>query len=335
MTVGIRQIAAEAGVSVATVSRVFNNTRRVDPALSARVRATAARLGYRPNAIARSLRLHRTHTIGAVIPSIANPYFTDAVRAMEDVAARNGYTLLVANSDRDPAKEEAALATLRDRRVDGVVLVLTAVDPDPSPSLRALLGSGVPLVAMDRAWPSLHVDRALVDTRGGARAAVAHLAGRGRRRIAFIAGPPSIWTAEEKLAGYREGLAAAGLPEDGRLVLAGDYTIESGEERAADLLALAPRADAVLVANNLMTLGAYRALLRRGVAIPDDLAVVGYDDVAWADVVRPALTVVSQPTYRLGQSAIELLLARLSGAEQAAEPKVVLLPTGLIVREST
>src|SRR5262249_6892806 len=203
------------------------------------------------------------------------------VRAMQDAVGAGGYTLLVANSDRDPTKEEAALATLLDRRVDGVVLVSAALDPQPSPALRAFLESGTPLVAMDRALPALDIDRVLVDTRRGARQAVAHLAARGRRRIAFIAGPPSISTAVAKLAGYQEGLVEAGLPAPAGLVLPGDYTLESGEIQAERLLALPDRPDAVLIANNLMSLGALRVLLRRDVRIPDDLAVIGYDDVPW------------------------------------------------------
>ncbi|MGH2355044.1 MAG: LacI family DNA-binding transcriptional regulator [Chloroflexota bacterium] len=331
----IREIAAEGGVSVATVSRVLNGTGNVIAGLRQRVVVAADQLGYRPNGVARSLRLRRTTTLGAVIPTITNPYFTDSVRAMQDAAAGYGYTLLVANSDRDPAKEETALTTLLDRRVDGVVLVSAALAPAPSPALRAFLESGTPLVAMDRALPSLDLDRVVVDTRGGAREAVAHLVQRGRRRIACIAGPPSISTATEKLAGYRDGLADAGLPFEPALVLPGDYTLESGEAQARALLTLQPRPDAVLIANNLMMLGAFRVLLRRDVAIPDQVALVGYDDVAWTDAVRPALSVVAQPSYELGRRAVELLVARLSGRRTEPQSIIEILPTNLIVRESS
>jgi LacI family transcriptional regulator len=332
---GIRDIAAEAGVSVATVSRVLNETAKVNLQLRQRVLAAAARVGYRPNGIARSLRLQRTNSLGVVIPTITNPYFTDAVRAMQDAAGRQGYTLLVTNSDRDPAKEEAALLTLLDRRVDGVVLVSAALDPEPSPALQTFLDSGTPLVVMDRALPRLELDRVLVDTRAGAREAVLHLARQGRRRIAFIAGPPSISTAAEKLAGYGDGLAAAGLAFDPQAVLPGDYTLESGEVQAQALLAMQPQPDGLLIANNLMTLGALRVLLRRDVAIPERLAVVGYDDVPWTEAVRPALSVVAQPTYELGRRAIERLIERTSGRLAAGPPVTEILPTSLIVRESS
>jgi LacI family transcriptional regulator len=336
---GIRHIAAESRVSIATVSRVLNGAQTVDPVLAEQVLKAAARLGYRPNGVARSLRLRRTVTLGAVIPTITNPYFTDTVRAMQDAATAAGYTLLVANSDRDPAKEDAALTTLLDRRVDGVVLVSaasSAPEAAPSPALRAVLDAGTPIVAMDRALPSLPCDRVVVDTRAGARDAVRHLLARGRRRIAFVAGPPSISTAAEKRHGYEEALRGAGVGLDPALVLPGDYTLESGEQMAERLLRLDPPADAVLVANNLMTLGVLRALLRRDVRIPDQLALVGYDDVAWTLAVRPALTVVSQPTYGLGQAAIRLLLERMAAPRRPGDaPELRTLPATLVVRESS
>jgi LacI family transcriptional regulator len=335
VTVALREIADQVGVSTATVSRALNSPERVSVDVRDRVTAVAARLGYRPNRVARSLRTQRTHTLGVVVPTITNPHFADAVRAMQDVASERGYTLLVANSDHQPAKEEAALTTLLDHRVDGVVLVSTSRDPAPPPALAALLESRTAIVVVDRALPYLDVSRVLVDIRGGARQAVQHLAERGRRRIAFIAGPAGVWTAEEKLMGYYEGLLAASLTNDPQLVLPGEYTIEGGEARAADLLALRPRPDAVLIANNLMALGVYRVLLDQGIAIPRDLAVAGFDDVAWTDVVRPTLTVVAQPTHELGHQAIDVLLARIAQPDVPSRRAVRLLPTRLVVRQST
>jgi LacI family transcriptional regulator len=333
VTVSIRDIALVAGVSVATVSRVFNNAPTVQPALRERVHSVASRLGYRPNRIARSLRTKRTHTVGVVIPTVSNPHFADAVCGIQDVCAERGYIVLVANSDRDRVKEESALETLRDHQVDGVILVSESAEAWLSPGLLALLGAGMPVVAMDRAIMHPHIHRVLVDTRGGARDAVAHLVARARRRIAFIGGPSAIWTAEEKLHGYMEGLLAAELPFKPELVLTGDYTSHAGEARASDMLALRPRPDAVLVANNLMTLGVYRVLQQRSVLIPEEIAIVGYDDVPWADVVRPALTVVAQPTLELGRRAGKTLLDCLS-LPPPERPVLDVLATRLVVRES-
>ncbi|MCA1647580.1 MAG: LacI family transcriptional regulator [Chloroflexi bacterium] len=331
----MREIAHEVGVSTATVSRALNSPERVRPAVRERVAAAALRLGYRPNRVARSLRTQRTYTLGVVVPTITNPYFADAVRAMQDVASECGYTLLVANSDHQPAKEEAALATFGDHRVDGLILVSTSREAAPSAVLNGLLQNRTPIVVVDRALPYLDVSRVLVDTRGGARGAIQHLVDRGRRRIAFIAGPAGVWTAEEKLMGYYEGLLAANIPADPELLLPGDYTVESGESRAVDLIAMRSRPNAVLIANNLMTLGALRVLLQAGVAIPRDLAIVGFDDVAWTDVVRPTLTVVAQPTQELGRQAIDVLLARIAHPELPPKQPVHLLPTKLIVRQSS
>src|SRR3712207_3911404 len=227
MSVGIREIAAAAGVSVATVSRVLNEQGNVDPRLREQVRAAASRLGYRPNVVARSLRLKSTRTIGVVLPTIVNPYFTTAARAMQDAAAERGYVLLVANADRDQAKEELELTALHDRRIDGVVLVSALVEP--SPALLGLLDQGVPVVQMERVVAGLDVDCVIVDARGGIRQAVENLAGRGRRRIAFLANPPRIWTGEEKRDGYEEGLVAAGLPIDPSLVIPGGSNAADGE----------------------------------------------------------------------------------------------------------
>jgi LacI family transcriptional regulator len=329
--VGIKRIAQEAQVSIATVSRVLNGIGRVSEALQTRVNEAVERLGYRPNLVARNLRTRRTFTIGVILPNIGNPHFSDAVRAMQDAAVDAGYTVLVVNSDGDPDQESTAIRTLLSRQVDGLVLVSTSVSA--TPALRSMVDNGTPVLAMDRAIRGLEVDQVLIDIRAGTRGAVMHLAERGRRRIAFIAGPPRMWTASEKLRGYREGLRRVGLKFDSSLVFPGDYTQPSGEAQALALLEHRPRADAVIIANNLMTLGAMRVLLRHSISIPKDLALVGYDNVPWTDVVRPAVTVVAQPAYELGRRSILALLARVGDA--TGKPQNVRLDAELIVREST
>ena len=330
-TIGIREIARETNVSVATVSRVLNGHETVSEKLRQRVSDTIARLGYRPNLVARNLRTQHTSTVGVVIPDIGNAHFSDAVRAMQDAAASARYTVLVVNSDGQKEKEDAALRTLFERQVDGVILV--SASTAASPALSSMVQQGTPVLAMDRAIKDLPIDHVLVNTFAGTRDAVLHLAGQQRRRIAFIAGPKTNWTAAEKLRGYRDGLRRAGLEWDASLVLPGDYTLPSGEAQALALLALKPRPDAVIIANNLMTLGAMRVFLRHSISVPHDLALVGYDNADWTDVVRPAVTVVSQPTYELGRRSIGSLLARLENPD--AKPSRILLDTELIVRESS
>lgn len=329
--VGIRDIARDSGVSIATVSRVLHGRASVDPALREKVEQTVAALGYRPNMVARNLRMQRTRTVGVIVPNIGNAYFADIVRAIQDVASASSYTALLINSDGSPVHEDAAIRTLDERQVDGLILVSSS--GVASPALASLIQRGTAVLAADRAIRGVDIDHVLVDTRSGTREAVAHLAALKRRRIAFMAGPAQLWTAKEKLAGFKEGLRKAGLAFDASLVLPGDYTFDSGEAQAHALLALKPRADAVIIANNLMTLGAMRVLLRQSIAIPRDLALVGFDDAAWTDVVRPAVSVVSQPARALGEMAMKTLLARLEAP--ASPPVRQMLQTQFLAREST
>lgn len=329
--VGIREIARESGVSIATVSRVLQGNARVSRDLRAKVEEVVRRLNYRPNFSARTLRMQKSNTVGVVVPHIGNAHFSDAVRAIQDVASNEGYTALIVNSDGEPEQELAALRTLQARQVDGIILV--SASPTGTKALTSTIDRGVPVLAMDRAIRGASVDQVLVNTRAGTREAVLHLAGNRCSRIALLAGPSGLWTASEKFKGYLEGLKEAQLEFDPDLVLPGDYSFESGENQALALLDLKPRPDALIVANNLMTLGAMRVFLRQGVGIPGELALVGYDDALWTDVVRPTVTVVSQPTYELGAVSIRTLLARL--ANRSAEPKQVVLDTRLIVRESS
>lgn len=330
-SVGIKEIARQAKVSVATVSRVLNGEPVVSADLKRQVEDIVSRLGYRRNLVARNLRRQRTSSIGVIIPDIGNPHFSDAARALQDAAADAGYAILLMNSDGQEAREAAALQALSEHQVDGIILASAATTI--TPALRDFIDRDVPVVVMDRAIRNTAIDHVLVDTRAGTQDAVLHLASLGRRRIAFLAGPPRMWTAAEKLAGYRAGLREAGLPWQPKLVFGGDYSQQSGEAQAFAVLAQRPRPDALIIANNLMTLGAMRVLLRQQVAIPEDLALVGYDNTAWTDVVRPALTVVAQPTFELGWRAFGALLARLN--DRAAKPVHIMISTKLIVREST
>lgn len=331
--VGIRDIAAAAGVSVATVSRVINGHPSVSAKMRDRVEAIVARLAYRPNIIARSLRTQKSASLGVVVPNISNAHFTDAVRAMQDQAEAYSFTILVMNSDNSPEREATALRSLIERQVDGIAL--TSASVKPTATLRTVLAAGIPVVAMDRIVRDPRLDRVTVDTRAGTREAVLHLAATGRRRIAFIAGPAGVSTATEKWRGYRDGLRRAGLDYDADRVLPGDYSSAGGERQARALLELPTKPDALVVANNLMALGAMRALLRSPLRIPAELAVFGYDDTGWTDVIRPTLSVVAQPTADLGRQTVRLLWQRITGRRRSKRGQSIVLPTTLILREST
>ncbi|MEN6479793.1 MAG: LacI family DNA-binding transcriptional regulator [Anaerolineales bacterium] len=330
MAPSLKDIAKDAEVSIATVSRVLSQSRPVSASLRERVLASADRLGYRPNLLARGLRTSRTRTLACVIPSISNPYFTDIVRAVEDTALAAGYVVMVFSSDQDVSKEREHFLVLRSRMSDGA---LVAVADRSHSDLSLLLDANYPVVLIDRQLDNANLDSVTVDARAGARAAVRYLYERGYRRIGIITGPDRVSTSLEKLRGYCEGLTDSGMAYDERLVYYGDYTEASGLAQGRRLLEANSKPDAMLVSNNLMTAGLYRALAERGARVPGDLAVIGFDDGLWASLVAPPLSVVEQPTYELGCTATEMLLQRIE-AKQPIAPRAVVLPTRLILRDS-
>ncbi|MGE0714705.1 MAG: LacI family DNA-binding transcriptional regulator [Alphaproteobacteria bacterium] len=336
--VGIRAIAAAAAVSIATVSRVVNGHPSVSPEMRERVQATIARLAYRPNIVARSLRTRQSGSFGVIVPNISNEHFTDIVRSIQDAAETKGFTTLILNTDNAREREEAAIRSLLARHVEGIAIV--SCEAAATPALREAIRAGVPVVAMDRRIEEPGIDQVTINTRQGTREAVLHLAAQGRRRIAFIAGPQHLWTAAEKRAGYREGLRMAGLDFAPDLVLPGDYGFATGERQTRAMLDAADRAggarpDALIAANNLMAFGAMRALLRDGVAVPRDLAFIGLDDTIWTDVIKPGISVVAQPTAELGRETVRLLSRRIANGRRTGPGERVVLQTSLVLREST
>ena len=330
MSLKIKDIADDAQVSIATVSRVLNGSPTVHEELRARVLASVEKLGYQPNMVARSLRIRKTMVLGVIIPTIVNPFFTDIVRGVEDVASRAGYVVTVHSSDNDLAKERRYLNVLRNRKVDGVLI---AVAHQQESNLGPLVESGVPVVLVDRCLDGAPLDSVTVDTRQGAYLAVELLIQRGYKRIGFLGGPPSVSTANDKLAGYRAALQDYGLPADEGLILSGDYTEASGRELGRRLINLPGRPDAVLVANNLMTLGFFTVVREYGLRVPHEIAFIGFDDRQWAWLVTPPITMIEQPTYELGHIATQMLLERVTG-EYAGEERHQILRTKLLIRGS-
>jgi LacI family transcriptional regulator len=325
----IYDVARRAKVSPATVSRVVNGRANVDPTLAERVRSAMRDLNYRPNAVARNLRRSRTSMWAVIISDIGNPFFTSMVRGVEDVAQNAGYSVVLGNSDDDEAKEDQYVNAALTEQVAGVIISPTT----DSPHVSRLLDAGVPVVVIDRQMAGTAVDTVLVDNEHGARQATGHLAAGGYRRIACITGPAGLFTAERRLAGYRAALADAGLPDDPALVRHADFGTQGGYAAMESLLAGGVRPDAVFVGNNLMTVGAVSRLADEGLLVSDEVGVVGFDDVPWATLMRPALTTVAQPTYAVGRTAAELLSARI--ADPRREPSTVTLPTELVIRDSS
>jgi LacI family transcriptional regulator len=313
-------VARSAGVSVATVSHVLNDTRPVLPHTRQAVLDAIDELGYTPNTLARSLVTSRTRSIGLAVSAISNPYFTEILQGVEAGALEHGYSLLIADPHDDPAHERKIVQLLHERRVDGMIVAPSA---DPRELLSYLRRHDVPTVFLDRVVDAPkdgtpRFDQVCADSAEPTAELVTHLAGLGHRRIALVAGRPGLSTTGERITGYRHGLAAAGLPHDERLVVHGDSESAGGHRATAALLSLAAPPTALVTANNAMTLGALRALRERGLSVPDDIALCCFDDFDWADLFTPRLTAIAQPSKEIGAHAVRVLLERLSAPDRPA-----------------
>jgi LacI family transcriptional regulator len=324
----IVDVAAAAGVSAATVSRVLNGTGKVSPELSELVRQASARLGYQPFGPARALRQQLTRVWAAIVADIENPFFTSMLRGMEDVARVEGHRLVLCNSDEDLDKEASYIDIAIAERMAGVVI---AVASTTESDLEPLLRLDMPVVAVDRRPAGHRVDSVVVDNRLGADKATQHLLDSGSSRVACITGPTRLSTAAERLDGYRDALARNGHKLDRGLIRKADFRQTGGYRAALSLLESANRPDALFGANNLMTVGAIQAIRDFGLQIPGDVAVVGFDDDPWTTLISPQLTVVAQPTYDIGRQAAQLLTT----AGSALGPRTVELVPRLLVRESS
>lgn len=326
--VAMVDVARAAGVSVTTVSHVVNRTRPVAPDTERAVLTAIAQTGYVTDNVVRSLRTLGTRTVGLAMSAMSNVYFGDLVHRIERTLSRSGYSLLLADTHDEVVDEMRAVSDLLVRRVDAIVL---APSKDPSNALNHAAQQGVPVVLLDRTSPA-HVDQVAAESIEATASLVDHLAGIGHRRIAMISGKPGLVTTEERIQGYREGLRRNGIRFARNLLVRGYSTDEGGQAALEELLALPNPPSATVVGNNLMTLGVLRAARAAGVAVPDDLALVAYDDFPWADLFRPGLTVIAQPTAAMAEEAAQMVLTRLAEPDIPTR-RTVLRPT-FIHRES-
>jgi LacI family transcriptional regulator len=329
----VRDVARRAGVSVSTVSHVLNGTRFVSDELRERVLAAIDELDFEPSAAGRMLSLRRSNTIGLIVSDIRNPFFASVARGVEDVAQEQGYTVVLCNSDETLVKEAACLKALQSRQVDGVLLASAGAADE---YVARLVEAGFPIVLVDRDLPDLHIPAVVLDNEGAAYSAVRHLIDRGHQRIGMLSGRDSISTTVERVAGYQRALGEAGLSVDDQLVISGHSTSEGGAEAAHALLEVRPAPTAIFSGNNLMSIGALQAIASRGLSVPEDIALVGFDDFPfpWSEAFRPHLTTVAQPTYELGRQAAEMLVGMLNGRGHRTSQRVV-LDGKLLIRESS
>nr|WP_221468825.1 catabolite control protein A [Cohnella thailandensis] len=330
VTVTIYDVAREAGVSMATVSRVVNNNPNVKPQTRKKVFEAIERLGYRPNAVARGLASKKTTTVGVVIPDISNAIFAEVARGIEDIANMYHYNIILCNADKRKDKEIRVINTLLEKQVDGLLFMGGAVTDE---HIQAFNTSNVPIVLCATTDEKGTIPSVDIDHESAAYDAVKRLLGEGHRRIAMISGTlqdPANGYA--RYQGYKRALEQAGLTVDEDLVRIGNYKYESGMEAAQHFIGLPERPTAVFAANDEMAIGAIHAIQDAGLKVPSDISVISVDNIRMASMVRPQLTTVAQPMYDIGAVAMRLLTKLMK--KEAVENARVVLPHELIVRQS-
>lgn len=346
----ISEVAAAAGVGRSTAARSLGNYGYVSPELRERVLEAADKLGYRANALARSVSTGVSNTLGVVVADIGNPFFAGVVRGISDASREAGFSTIVLSTHEDLAEEQAAIGVLIDKRVDGMIVASAAKTAAEVAHLQGAVDHRIPVVLLDRAVPYASLDTVVIDNRQAARKAVELFVRDGHHRIGFVWGPPvatsvvtrrallaatarNLWTDGERLRGYLDALDDAGIPFDGALVTTGEKTEDAAAQGVTAMLSLADPPTAILSSETDALTGTLRAMRALGLSYPSDVSLIGFDDSSWAAVMNPPLSMIEQPLLRLGALATERLLRRIDG--EASDAETHTLATRLIAREST
>jgi LacI family transcriptional regulator len=329
LTATLRDVAREANVSIKTVSRVVNHQGEISDATRQRVEAAIAKFDYRPSKLARGLVTRRTNTVGLILADITNPFFPEVARGVQDKAEAEGFNVFFCSSDNDLEREGRSLESLSDNAVDGLIIFPSFAS---EPNIRAFTTRGRPLVCVNRFLPGERVGLVMIETRRGARLAVDHLIRAGHRAIGMLAGTLPDRGKLERVRGYAESLAAHGLPVREEWIAYGPPVRQRGYESARQLLCQYPEISALFAYNDLLALGAIQACHELGRRVPEDCAVIGFDDIPLADAVMPALTTVHVDKYAVGWRAMERLLEMIAAPEESFLP--LYMDVELIVRQS-
>lgn len=338
LNVTIKEIAKEAKVSTATVSMILNaKDKRISQATREKVQEIAKKLNYIPNTLARSLVTRQTKTIGLIMPDITNPFFPEIARGAEDKASQSGYSIIYCNSDDNIEREDKYIDTLTEKMVDGIILAHSA---DREEGLRGLNRCRVPIVLIDRDYDIPNViGKVLVDNTEASYKGVSYLLDRGYKKIVYIAGPLNTKTAKDRLAGYKIALAEKQIDFSERYLKIGEYKSKWGETAAKELIEDDLKFDAIFCGNDLIAMGVMKVLKSSKIKIPDDVAVMGFDDIYMASIIEPALTTIKQPNYEMGFRAVELLLNAIESKDYQASVRnkvnPLVLVTELIIRKSS
>jgi LacI family transcriptional regulator len=331
MRTTIKDVADKADVSITTVSHVINKTRFVSDELVQRVQAAMEELNYQPNTLARSLRMGETKTIGLIVPDNSNPFFAEVSRIIEDVGFNKGYGIFLCNSDGILEKEAAYIRMLIAKQVDGVIFIAAENSQE---NLTDLTRRNFPVVVVDRDLPDSMIDVVLVNNEQGGCDAVNYLLALGHKRIACITGPSQLTPSAGRVKGYRQALLDARIPVVEELIVPGDFRSLSGEKAMERLLQLDEPPSAVFACNDLMAIGAMRTMRNHNLRIPQDISVVGFDDISMSVEVTPALTTIAQPIAGLATCAAELLINRMQGNGESESAQRIILNTQLVARDS-
>ena len=328
----IKDIAKAAGVSTATVSMVFNNKdKSISQSTRDRVLKIGKDLNYIPNSMARSLVTRQTKTLGLVLPDIVNPFFPEIARGAEDRAWESGYSIIICNTDDDVDQENNYLHVLSKKMVDGIILTHSA---NRNKEKSGLERCRIPIILIDRDYDSPNImGKVLVDNTEASCKAVNYLIKKGYTKIAYIAGPLNTRTARDRLDGYKKALVENNLRYEDNLVMVGEYKTQWGSEAALSLLESEQDFQAIFCGNDLIAIGAMKKLKEKNITIPDDIAVMGFDDIYISSLVDPELTTIKQPNYKMGFEAVRIMIDYLEGKE--IEEKNIILSTELIIRKSS
>jgi len=327
--VTIVDVAREAGVSVMTVSRAINNKDGISEATRLRIKAIAEELGYRPSDIARSLVIDRTGTIGLVVMDNSNPFYSEVARGVEHEAYARGYNVFLCNTEEDPEREFTVLRSLEEKRVDGVILCTPRLDED---MLQTALKQHAAVVMINRRLPGQKFGSVVLNDERGGQLATEHLLSRGHKNIGFLAGPKRSSASPRRAKGYRAALEAAGITPRPEWEQHCIPMVATAREEACNLIMRQLELTAIFCFNDLCAVGALQACATLGRRVPDDVAIVGYDDIPLAELVTPALTTCHIPKYEIGSQAMQLLLNHINGCEEACED--VVIEPELIIRAS-
>jgi DNA-binding LacI/PurR family transcriptional regulator len=328
----IRTIAEMANVSVATVSRTMNHVTTVNPAMAKRVWEVIDQLDYFPNTQARALVSGRSRLFGLIISEITNPFFPELIQGFEDIAVENGYEILISSTNYDPKRMSNCIRRMLERKVDGVAIMTFGIE---EPLLEQLAKRNVPMVFIDVGPQRSDISVLKVDYHHGIRQGVQHLAALGHRTIFFISGPARLHSAQSRVAAFSRSLLECGIVPDPRCIVEGDHTMEGGVAAMEKILAAKIRPTAVMCSNDMTAIGVLHKLYRAGLRVPDDLSVIGFDDIHMAEVTIPPLTTIQMSRFELARAAVSALRAQVEERDDSKRGHEFNIQTNLIVREST